>query len=75
VTVLVMQADKTFWNSLVFNGIDDVDVDSVTAAFGTVDVTARGRAASAACPAPLPDAQRKGMPAPTPVAPPLLEYM
>ncbi|MFD3505250.1 hypothetical protein ACFWWT_47880 [Streptomyces sp. NPDC058676] len=42
-TVLVMQADATFWDSLVFDGIDDVDVEAVTAAFGTVDVTARGR--------------------------------
>ncbi|MGW9032538.1 ISL3 family transposase [Streptomyces sp. NPDC055722] len=45
-----MQADSSFWDLLVFDGIDDVDVDAVTAAFGTVDVTARGRAASAACP-------------------------
>lgn len=45
-----MQAVATFWDSLVFDGIDDVDVEAVTAAFGTVDVMARGRAASAACP-------------------------
>ncbi|MDJ1133656.1 transposase family protein [Streptomyces iconiensis] len=51
-----MQADTTFWDSLVFDGIDgidgidDVDVESVTAVFGTVDVTARGRASGAACP-------------------------
>ncbi|MFF2964557.1 transposase family protein [Streptomyces sp. NPDC057963] len=45
-----MQADGSFWDSLVFDGIDDVDVEAVTAAFGTVDVTARGRAAGAACP-------------------------
>ncbi|MFC9677882.1 hypothetical protein [Streptomyces sp. NPDC056949] len=50
-TVLVMQADASFWDSLVFDGIDDVDVEAVTAVFGTVDVVARGRAASAACPA------------------------
>lgn len=50
VTVLVMQADTSFWDSLVFAGIDDVDVETVTAAFGTVDVVARGRAAGAACP-------------------------
>ncbi|WP_406436970.1 hypothetical protein OHB14_60630 [Streptomyces sp. NBC_01613] len=25
-TVLVMQADSAFWDSLVFDGIDDVDV-------------------------------------------------
>ncbi|MFH9712996.1 transposase family protein [Streptomyces luteogriseus] len=45
-----MQADATFWDSLAFDGIHDVDVDAVTAAFGTIDVTARGRAAGAACP-------------------------
>lgn len=48
--VLVMQADAPFWDSLVFEGIDDVDVEAVTAAFGTVEVAARGRAAGAACP-------------------------
>ncbi|MFE3866205.1 hypothetical protein ACFXPT_38265 [Streptomyces goshikiensis] len=36
--VLVMQTDAPFWDSLVFEGIDDVDVEPVTAAFGTVDV-------------------------------------
>ncbi|MFF0095302.1 ISL3 family transposase [Streptomyces canus] len=45
-----MQADARFWDSLVFDGIDGVEVEAVTAAFGTVDVTARGRAAGAACP-------------------------
>jgi transposase len=50
VTVLVMQADASFWDSLVFAGIDDVDVEVVTAAFGTVDVAARGRAAGSVCP-------------------------
>ncbi|MET7845380.1 ISL3 family transposase [Streptomyces sp. NPDC005356] len=45
-----MQADASFWDSLVFDGIDDVDVEAVAAVFGTVDVVARGRAASAACP-------------------------
>ncbi|WP_371583698.1 ISL3 family transposase [Streptomyces sp. NBC_01314] len=45
-----MQADISFWDSLVFAGIDDVDVEAVTVAFGTVDVVARGRAAGAACP-------------------------
>ncbi|MFE7394688.1 hypothetical protein [Streptomyces sp. NPDC057582] len=45
-----MQADMSFWDSLVFDGIDDVDVEAVTVVFGTVDVTARGRAADAACP-------------------------
>ncbi|MGW2259066.1 transposase family protein [Streptomyces sp. NPDC001780] len=49
-TVLARQAGTSFWDSLVFDGIDDVDVDAVTAAFGTVHVTANGRAASAACP-------------------------
>ncbi|MFF3129280.1 transposase family protein [Streptomyces sp. NPDC057908] len=45
-----MQTDASFWDSLVFGGIDDVDVETVTAAFGTVDVVARGRAVRAACP-------------------------
>ncbi|MET9785123.1 transposase family protein [Streptomyces canus] len=45
-----MQADASFWDSLVFDGIDDVDVEAVTAAFGTVDVVARGRAAGATGP-------------------------
>jgi hypothetical protein len=47
---LVMQADVSFWESLVFEGTDDVDVEAVIAAFGTVDGVARGRAAEAACP-------------------------
>ncbi|MFJ4776352.1 transposase family protein [Streptomyces sp. NPDC088762] len=34
----------------MFDGIDDVDVEAVTAAFGTVEVVARGRAAEVACP-------------------------
>ncbi len=42
VMVLVMQAGAPFWDSLVFAGIDDVDVEAVTAAFGTVEVMARG---------------------------------
>ncbi|MGW2052277.1 ISL3 family transposase [Streptomyces sp. NPDC001858] len=50
VMVLVMQTDAPFWDSLVFDGIDEVDVEAVTAAFGTVEVVARGRAAGAACP-------------------------
>jgi hypothetical protein len=50
VTVLVMQTDATSWDSLVFDGINDLDVEAVTAAFGTIDVTARGRAAGAARP-------------------------
>lgn len=48
--VLVMQTDAPIWDSLVFAGIDEVDVEAVTAAFGTVEVVARGRAAGAACP-------------------------
>jgi hypothetical protein len=50
VMVLVMQTDGPFWDSLVFDGIDEVDVEAVTAAFGTIEVVARGRAAGAACP-------------------------
>ncbi|MFD7030238.1 hypothetical protein ACFWAR_19570 [Streptomyces sp. NPDC059917] len=38
-----MTIDAPFWDSLVFDGIDDVDVEAVTAAFGTVEVAARGR--------------------------------
>ncbi|WP_285543986.1 ISL3 family transposase [Streptomyces lavendulae] len=45
-----MQTDAPFWDSLVFEGIDEVDVEAVSAAFGTVEVVARGRAAGAACP-------------------------
>jgi hypothetical protein len=40
VTVLVMQTDSSFWDSLVFDGIDDVDIEAVAAAFGTVDIVA-----------------------------------
>lgn len=50
VTVLVMQADASFWNSLLFDGIDELAVEAVTAAFGTVDVVARCRGAGASCP-------------------------
>jgi hypothetical protein len=50
VMVLVMQTDAPFWDSLVFDRIDDVDVEAVTARFGTVEVAARGRAAGAECP-------------------------
>lgn len=39
-----------FWDSLVIDVIDDVDVEAATAAFGTVEVTARGQAAAATCP-------------------------
>ncbi|MFE2288675.1 ISL3 family transposase [Streptomyces sp. NPDC059443] len=45
-----MLTDAPFWHSLVFEGIDDVDVEAVTAAFGTVEVAARGRAAGSVCP-------------------------
>ncbi|MEU6164811.1 ISL3 family transposase [Streptomyces tanashiensis] len=45
-----METDAPFWGSLVFAGIDDVAVETVTAAFGTVEVVARGREAGAACP-------------------------
>ncbi|MFA7768283.1 transposase family protein [Streptomyces sp. NRRL S-448] len=45
-----MQTDAPLWDALVFAGIDDVDVKAVTAAFGMVEVMARGRAASPACP-------------------------
>ncbi|MFF2329266.1 hypothetical protein [Streptomyces sp. NPDC058103] len=45
-----MQTDAPFWDSLVFAGVDDVDVETVTAAFGTVEVVARGRVTEAACP-------------------------
>ncbi|MFE5796237.1 ISL3 family transposase [Streptomyces sp. NPDC056503] len=48
--VLVMQTDAPFWRSLVFEGIDGVEVEAVAASFGTVEVVARGRAAGAACP-------------------------
>ncbi|WP_405691203.1 transposase family protein [Streptomyces sp. NBC_00057] len=46
----VKKVDVSFWDSLVFAGIDDVDVEAVTTAFGTADVVARGRATGAACP-------------------------
>lgn len=48
--VLVMQTDAPFWDSLVFDGIDEVEVEAATTAFGTVEVAARGRATAAACP-------------------------
>ncbi|MFE1362690.1 ISL3 family transposase [Streptomyces anulatus] len=48
--VLVTQTDAPFWDSLVFAGIDEVDVEAVPAAFGTVEVVARGRATGSACP-------------------------
>ena len=46
VTVLVMRADTVSGGSLGFAGIGDVDVEAVTAALGTVNVAARGRAAA-----------------------------
>jgi transposase len=45
-----MQADSSFWDSLVFDGIDDMDVEAATAVFGSVDIVARGRAVGAVCP-------------------------
>ncbi|MER8236651.1 ISL3 family transposase [Streptomyces sp. NPDC094049] len=45
-----MQTDAPFWDSLVFDGIDEVDVEVVSGALGTVDVVASGRGAGAACP-------------------------
>jgi hypothetical protein len=45
-----MQADAMFWDLFVFDGIDAVDVEAVTAVFGTIDIMARGRAAGAVCP-------------------------
>ncbi|WP_406278233.1 ISL3 family transposase [Streptomyces sp. NBC_00191] len=44
-----MQTYASFWDSLVFDGIDDVDVEAVTAAFGIVEVVAKGRVAGAEC--------------------------
>ena len=48
--VLVMQTDALFWALLVFEGIDEVEVEAVTAAFGTVEVVASGRAVAVVCP-------------------------
>ncbi|MFD4529486.1 transposase family protein [Streptomyces sp. NPDC058470] len=48
--VLVMLTNASFWDSLVFDGIDEGDVETVTALFGTAEVVARGRAAGAECP-------------------------
>ncbi|MFI8075910.1 transposase family protein [Streptomyces sp. NPDC086033] len=48
--VLVVQTDAPSWDSRVFEGIGDVDVEAVSAAFGTVEVVARGREAGAVCP-------------------------
>ncbi|MFE9696055.1 transposase family protein [Streptomyces sp. NPDC006270] len=43
-----MPTYASFWDSLVFDGIDNVDVEAVTAVFGAV--VARGRVAGAECP-------------------------
>ncbi|MFC6134590.1 transposase family protein [Streptomyces spororaveus] len=50
VMVLVMLTHAPFWGSLVFKRIGQVDVEAVMAAFGTVEVVARGRAAGDARP-------------------------
>jgi transposase len=47
---LVMQSDALIWDSLVFAGIGKVDVEAVTAVFGTVEAAARGRAGGSPCP-------------------------
>ncbi|MEK8144901.1 hypothetical protein NKH18_35370 [Streptomyces sp. M10(2022)] len=39
--VLVMLTDAPFWDALMFDGIDDVNVEAVTAVFGTVEVVAK----------------------------------
>ncbi|MFF8717769.1 transposase family protein, partial [Streptomyces sp. NPDC015184] len=49
-TVLVVQTDAPSWDSLVFERIDEVDIEAVSAAFGTVEVVVGGRAAGAVCP-------------------------
>lgn len=59
-----MEADAAFRDSLVINGMDDVDVEAVTAVFGTVDIVARGRAVGAACP----DCSRFSGPGTTPTS-------
>ncbi|MCG7210151.1 ISL3 family transposase [Streptomyces arenae] len=45
-----MQTDAVFWKTLLFDGIDEVDVEKVTAAFGTIDIVAKGHTAGAVCP-------------------------
>ncbi|MEU0213362.1 ISL3 family transposase [Streptomyces canus] len=45
-----MRTDISFWDSLVFGGIDEVDVQAVTDAFGTVEVMVSGQAPGATCP-------------------------
>src|SRR3954447_14062533 len=49
-TVLFMQTYESFWESLVFEGMDDVAVEAVTVAPGVVEVMARGQAGGAECP-------------------------
>ncbi|WP_159403782.1 hypothetical protein [Streptomyces sp. NRRL S-646] len=41
-TVPVRQIGGPSWETLVFEGIDDVGVEKVSAAFGTVGIAARG---------------------------------
>lgn len=48
--VLVMQTDAPFWDSLVFEGIHNVDLEAVTAAFGTVGWWPEAARPLAACP-------------------------
>lgn len=45
-----MQTGGPSWETLVFDGIDDVGVEKVSVAFGTVDIVARGCKAGATCP-------------------------
>ena len=64
-----MQTDALFSKTLVFDGIDEMDVEKVTAVFGTIDIVAKGRTPGATCPdcgsflrarARLPPAQTAG---------------
>ncbi|MEU6372133.1 hypothetical protein [Streptomyces sp. NPDC046909] len=45
-----MQSDAWLWETLVFDGIDDVSVEEVTVAFAVVGSVARGRRIGASCP-------------------------
>jgi hypothetical protein len=45
-----MQAHSSFWDLLMFDRIDDVDIGAATAVFGTVDILAIGPAAGAVRP-------------------------
>ncbi|MFE3763625.1 ISL3 family transposase [Streptomyces sp. NPDC059104] len=45
-----MQTNALLWSSLAFEEIADVEVEAVTAAFGTIEVEARGHAGGASCP-------------------------